>query len=142
MTGMLRVYEPPASRFAGRVPLLLTQKGEVAVASRFPGSSGWTLRLMGSRLRGNDEGAAGVTVVSQRSLYGGGKCGEGEGASPPLGPGHPLRSLRSRVPLASRRGGFGSGLFEEVGDFGEEGWEFLLDDFPDFLVSDFGVSVD
>ena len=46
MTGMLRVYEPPASRFAGRVPLLLTQKGEVAVASRFPGSSGWTLRLM------------------------------------------------------------------------------------------------
>ena len=43
---MLRVYEPPASRFAGRVPLLLTQKGEVAVASRFPGSSGWTLRLM------------------------------------------------------------------------------------------------
>ena len=45
-----------------------------------------------------------MTVVSQRSLYGGGKCGEGEGASPPLGPGHPLRSLRSRVPLASRRG--------------------------------------
>ena len=24
----MRVYEPPASRFAGRVPLLLTQKGE------------------------------------------------------------------------------------------------------------------
>ena len=46
MTGMLRVYEPPASRYAGRVPLMLTQKGEVAVASRFPGSSGWTLRLM------------------------------------------------------------------------------------------------
>ena len=33
MTGV-RVYEPPASRLARRVPLLLTQKGEVAVASR------------------------------------------------------------------------------------------------------------
>ena len=35
----------------------------------------------------------------------------------------------------------GLGLLEEVGDFGEEGWEFLLDDFPDFLVSDFGISM-
>ena len=51
---VLRVYEPPASRFAGRVPLLLAQKGEVTVASRFPGSSGWTMRPLGSRLRGND----------------------------------------------------------------------------------------
>ena len=64
---VVRVYEPPASRLARRVPLLLTQKGEVAVASRFPGSSGWTLRPMGSRLRGNDEGAAGVTLLLQRS---------------------------------------------------------------------------
>ena len=50
----MRVYEPPASRLARRVPLLLAQKGEVAVASRFPGSSGWTVRPLGSRLRGND----------------------------------------------------------------------------------------
>ncbi len=28
MMGVLAVYEPPASRFACRVPLLLTQKGE------------------------------------------------------------------------------------------------------------------
>ena len=59
----MRVYEPPASRFAGRVPLLLAQKGEVRVASRFPGSSGWTVRPLGSRLRGNDvvfTGMAGV----------------------------------------------------------------------------------
>ena len=60
---VLRVYEPPASRFAGRVPLLLTQKGEVRVVSRFPGSSGWTMRPLGSRRRGNDGGAAGMTGV-------------------------------------------------------------------------------
>ena len=54
----MRVYEPPASRFAGRVPLLLAQKGEVRVASWFPGSSGWTLHSLGSRLRGNDGGFA------------------------------------------------------------------------------------
>ena len=35
-----------------------------------------------------------------------------------------------------------SGLFEEGGYFGEEGWEFLLDDLSYFSVSDFGVSVD
>ena len=63
----MRVYEPPASRFAGRVPLLLTQKGEVAVASRFPGSSGWTLHSLGSRLRGNDGGFAGMTGVRARN---------------------------------------------------------------------------
>ena len=55
---VLRVYEPPASRFAGRVPLLLAQKGEVRVVSRFPGSSGWMMRPLGSRLRGNDGGFA------------------------------------------------------------------------------------
>ena len=36
----------------------------------FPGSSGWTLRPMDSRLRGNDEGAAGMTVLLQRSRDG------------------------------------------------------------------------
>ena len=63
----MRVYEPPASRLARRVPLLLTQKGEVRVASRFPGSSGWTMRPLGSRLRGNDGGALGMTGVIARN---------------------------------------------------------------------------
>ena len=60
---VLRVYEPPASRFARRVPLLLAQKGEVAVASRLPGSFGWTLCPLGSRLRGNDGCGAEMTEV-------------------------------------------------------------------------------
>ena len=55
----VRVYEPPASRLARRVPLLLTQKGEVAVASRSRAPLDGTLRPMGSRLRGN----AGMTRV-------------------------------------------------------------------------------
>ena len=72
MTGV-RVYEPPASRLARRVPLLLTQKGEVAVASRsrapldgrcvrwVPACAGMT------RVLGECRGAAGVTVLLQRS---------------------------------------------------------------------------
>ena len=64
----MRVYEPPASRFAGRVPLLLAQKGEVRVASRFPGSSGWTMRPLGSRLRGNDGGAGMAGVIARNDV--------------------------------------------------------------------------
>ena len=54
------------------------------------------------------------------------------------------RGGASHAPLDTRLRGYDGvlGLFEESGDFVEEGWEFLLDDFPDFLVSDFGVSVD
>ena len=40
-------------------PLLLAQKGEVTVASRFPWPFGWTLHSLGSRLRGNDGGFGG-----------------------------------------------------------------------------------
>ena len=55
---------------------------------------------------------------------------------------HSPRSRYARPRLHRFAKGTGSGLFEEGGDFVEEGWEFLLDDFPDFLVSDFGVSMD
>ena len=51
-------------------------------------------------------------------------------------------ALLARAPLRCANGVGDLGLFEEVGDFGEEGWEFLLDDFPDFLVSNFWVAVD
>ena len=44
-------------------PLLLAQKGEVTVASRFPWPFGWTLHSLGSRLRENDGGFAGMTGV-------------------------------------------------------------------------------
>ncbi len=44
--------------------------------------------------------------------------------------------------IPPRRGGGWSVGFEDRVDFVEEGWEFVLNDFPDFSVSDFWVSVD
>ena len=82
VSGVLTVYDSPASRFACRVPLLLTQKWE-----------GWPFPLSPITLTpGSSPGQA--LALSHR----------GRGDIPPPGPGHPLRSLRSASPYASRRG--------------------------------------
>ena len=56
----VRVYEPPCVSLGSPRPPFADAKRGGSGGVPFPGSSGWTLRPMDSRLRGNDEGAAGM----------------------------------------------------------------------------------